>query len=253
MSNYINKIDLNFMIENNNNLEEMNSIDLTEFEEIKNYPKYLINKQGQIYSKIYKKILTNQIIDGYYYLNLTNDTGKHKCRIHRLLALQYIPTDDITLEIDHIDRNRANNNLENLRWVTHYENNLNKEEGKGCIYQDREYWKGRFSWNENGKNEIRQITREDKSEVEDWLEKIKLDHNYKAPIKSRKTIITEQDKRDAMDRHNEYKKNVYYADEANREKKRIKDKEYREKNKEINNAKRREKYANEEKKSLSNI
>ena len=61
--------------------------------------KYLINKQGQIYSIQYKKLLIQQIMDGYYYLNLTNDTGKHKCRIHRLLALQYIPTDDITLEI----------------------------------------------------------------------------------------------------------------------------------------------------------
>jgi hypothetical protein len=229
----------------------MNPIDLTEFEAIKNYPKYLINKQGQIYSIQYKKLLTQQIMDGYYYLNLTNDTGKHKCRIHRLLALQYIPTDDITLEIDHIDRNRGNNNLDNLRWVNHYDNNINKEEAKGCIYQDREYWKGRYSWNENGKNEIRQLTRLEKEDVEEWLEKIKLDHNYKHPIKSRKTIITEQDKRDAMDRHNKYKKEVYYADEANREKKRIKDKEYREKNKEKNNAKRRENYAN--KKSLQNI
>jgi len=206
----------------------MNSIDLTDYEAIKNYPNYLINKQGQIYSKYYKKIMTEQEQKGYKWVKL-NATRNY---IHRLLALQYIPTDDITLEIDHIDRNRGNNNLDNLRWVNHYENNINKEEAKGCIYQDRQYWKGRYSWNENGKNEIRQITREDKSEVEDWLEKIKLDHNYIAPVKSRKTIITEEDKRDAMDRHNKYKKEVYYADEANREKKRIKDKEYREKNKE---------------------
>ena len=206
----------------------MNSIDLTDYEAIKNYPNYLINKQGQIYNKYYKKIMTEQEQKGYKWVKL-NATRNY---IHRLLALQYIPTDDITLEIDHIDRNRGNNNLDNLRWVNHYENNINKEEAKGCIYQDRQYWKGRYSWNENGKNEIRQITREDKSEVEDWLEKIKLDHNYIAPVKSRKTIITEEDKRDAMDRHNKYKKEVYYADEANREKKRIKDKEYREKNKE---------------------
>jgi hypothetical protein len=236
------------MIENNNNLKEMNQIDLTDFEEIKFHPNYLINKQGQIYNKKYKKIMTEQEQRGYKWVKL----NYIKCYIHRLVALQYIETDNIELQIDHIDRNRANNNVDNLRWVTHYENSLNKEEGKGCIYQDREYWKGRFSWNENGKNEIRQITREDKSEVDDWLEKIKLDHNYEAPIKSRKTIITEEDKELQNQRKKEYK-DKYYADEANREKKRIKDKEYREKNKEKNNAKRREIYANGKKLSLSNI
>ena len=233
MINYIEnkKIEMNLIIKNNNNLKNMNSIDLTEFEIIKDYDRYFINKQGQIYSRWYKKLLTQQIMDGYYYVDLTNDTGRHKCRIHRLLALQYLQTDDITLEIDHIDRNRANNNVDNLRWVSHYDNCLNRKEGEGCIYQDRQYWKGRYSWNENGKNEIRQITREDKSEVEDWLEKIKLDHNYKASVKCRKTIITEEDKELQNQRKKEYK-DKYYADEANREKKRIKDKEYREKNKE---------------------
>jgi hypothetical protein len=231
----------------------MNPIDLTEFEDMKGFNKYLINKQGQIYSKRYKQIIEPTDNNGYKWSQYVDDNGKRKkMSVHRLVALQYIPTDDITLEIDHIDRNRANNNVDNLRWVSHYDNCLNRKEGEGCIYQDRQYWKGRYSWNENGKNEIRQVSRVDKTEVEVWLEKIKLDHNYKEPVKSRKTIITEEDKRDAQDRHNKYKKEVYYADEANREKKRIKDKEYREKNKEKNNAKRREIYANG-KKSLQNI
>ena len=42
---------------------------------------------------------------------------------HRLIALQFIkrPTDNT--EVDHINRNRSDNRIENLRWISHSENN----------------------------------------------------------------------------------------------------------------------------------
>jgi hypothetical protein len=248
MNNIIKKIEMIIDNDKINTFDKMSSslIDLNEMEDIIGYSKYMINKQGDIWSKYYKKLITpikNE--NGYLYVDIYNDLKERcKCFISRLLAIQYIPNNDPTkIEIDHIDRNRQNNNLDNLRWCNHYENSINKPLATGSIYQDRQYWKGRYSWNENGKNEICQISRLEKEEVEEWLEKIKLDHNYKHPIKSRKTIITEEDKRDAMDRHNIYKKEVYYAKEENKEHKRLKDKEYREKNKEKYNKERREKYS----------
>lgn len=46
--------------------------------------------------------------------------------VHRLVLQTFTPTDDETLECDHIDGNTINNHLSNLRWVTRAENNRNK-------------------------------------------------------------------------------------------------------------------------------
>ena len=46
-------------------------------------------------------------------------------KIHQLVANAFIPNPDNRREIDHIDRNTANNRVDNLRWCTRSENLLN--------------------------------------------------------------------------------------------------------------------------------
>ena len=55
---------------------------------------------------------------------------------HRLIALQFIENDDPEhkTEVDHINRNRSDYHIENLRWVTIAENSKNKSSSYGIIY-----------------------------------------------------------------------------------------------------------------------
>lgn len=46
--------------------------------------------------------------------------------IHRLVLETFVGPPPDGCECDHIDRDPSNNKLENLRWVTHYENMKNK-------------------------------------------------------------------------------------------------------------------------------
>ena len=62
----------------------------------------------------------------YGYLHVTLN-GK-QWRMHRIVAFQWIENDDPVnkMFVDHINRNRADYRIENLRWVTISENNYNR-------------------------------------------------------------------------------------------------------------------------------
>lgn len=94
--------------------------------EIQGYENYLIYEDGRVYSKK-RNIFLKLLLDGdkYYRVTLCKDGKRIYKSIHRLLALHYIPNPDNKPCIDHIDRNRQNNDICNLRWVTHKENSNN--------------------------------------------------------------------------------------------------------------------------------
>ena len=91
---------------------------------IPNFSNYLINRNGEIFSKISNKFLKTYINGvGYEAIKLIDDLGKKKhLLIHRALAELFIPNPDNKQEVNHIDANRANNSLNNLEWVTPSEN-----------------------------------------------------------------------------------------------------------------------------------
>lgn len=98
-----------------------------EWFEIPGHPNYLIREDGEIFFKgcqgkrIYRKPqMIKKCINpiGYYIVHL----DRKVYTLHRLLALTFIPNPENKPEVDHIDGNRLNNSLSNLRWATHKEN-----------------------------------------------------------------------------------------------------------------------------------
>lgn len=76
--------------------------------------KYAITEDGKIYSYRSKKFI-NPYIDDHGYRRV--DLGDKKYRIHVLLGRIFIPNPENLPTIDHIDRNKLNNDLTNLRWA----------------------------------------------------------------------------------------------------------------------------------------
>lgn len=73
-------------------------------------------------SRILKAVLDTK---GYPRVALCVCKSKKYCAVHRLVAEAFIPNPFNKPDVDHIDTNRANAIVSNLRWVTSSENHLN--------------------------------------------------------------------------------------------------------------------------------
>lgn len=94
---------------------------------IKYCPDYSIDKSGKCYS--HKKSKTIELVgcldkDGYRMFGLRRKGDKKKWfKAHRLVAEAFIENSLGHPQIDHIDGDKLNNNVTNLRWCTNFENN----------------------------------------------------------------------------------------------------------------------------------
>lgn len=60
---------------------------------------------------------------GYLFVNLSKDNKVKQFYVHRLVAIAFIKNEEDKPQVNHIDGNKANNNVENLEWLTCSENN----------------------------------------------------------------------------------------------------------------------------------
>ena len=90
--------------------------------EIQDYPNYLIHPDGRVENKKTGRILKPYDNNGYNTVTLRNHSKRKLYRIHRLIAIHYIPNPNNYQFIDHKDGNKLNNNIDNLRWVNAIQN-----------------------------------------------------------------------------------------------------------------------------------
>ena len=79
-----------------------------------------------------RRIATGRILKsglnarGYYTVSLCKNGKATTKKIHRLVAIAFIPNPENKECVDHIDNNRKNNNVNNLRWCSNAENQRNR-------------------------------------------------------------------------------------------------------------------------------
>ena len=94
--------------------------------ELKDFPKYIILPDGQVFSKSSKKYLSTRINSGYKYVTLYNGKKKKDCSIHSLVALAYLENLHNFPMVNHKNHDRLDNRVDNLEW-TSYSDNMKKK------------------------------------------------------------------------------------------------------------------------------
>ena len=87
-----------------------------------NFNDYIITRDGNVISPSGKTLKGRVTKNGYLRVIIS---GKYYY-IHRLVADAFIPNEDNKPQIDHKNGNKKDNRVENLRWVTSYENMNNQ-------------------------------------------------------------------------------------------------------------------------------
>lgn len=101
-----------------------------EYKEIKGYDgKYIINNQGDIISN-YTHIFVKQRLrkNGYLDVGLYKTNGERERHLsHRLVAECFIENPNNLPTVDHIDGDKTNNHISNLRWADYNLQALNRK------------------------------------------------------------------------------------------------------------------------------
>lgn len=86
--------------------------------------RYCVTSWGRVYDMTTGRFLKPEVTKkGYLRVDLYDEYGKRKhVKVHRLVALSFIENPDGKPQVDHIDGNKQNNSVTNLRWCTDEEN-----------------------------------------------------------------------------------------------------------------------------------
>ena len=145
--------------------------------------KYVFHPNGtilRIWDGYTNEVKTSKDGKGYMKICLYKDGKRKTFKVHRLLAIAFIPNPQNKPFIDHINGIKHDNRLENLRWVTHQENmngfrsNPVQVITKGGISKTKYGWKWKFYM--TGKRKSKQM--KSKEDLLKFREKKLAEHQF---------------------------------------------------------------------------
>ena len=104
---------------------------MEEWRPVVDFPEYQVSNLGRVKSNLKWRGTDERILipkkhnAGYHIVCLRKEGKNYYQLIHRLVALAFLPFEKKQV-VDHINRNKKDNRLNNLRWTSSSLNNINK-------------------------------------------------------------------------------------------------------------------------------
>lgn len=107
---------------------------------------YQVSSYGRVRNKDKKILSQRNSKDGYKRVQMARKTKS----VHRLVLEAFKPKPENKTQCNHIDGNKQNNHIDNLEWVTDYENKLHYFKLKGFHHDPNKPKRKRYNYNRTG-------------------------------------------------------------------------------------------------------
>ena len=147
-----------------------------EFREIPNTD-YMISNIGTVIGQKGAELVQMTSPTGYRVVNIYDrEKNMKQKKVHRLVAEAFILNPENLPIVDHINRIRSDNRVENLRWVSSARNKQNSESKNNCIrFKNNKRFYAQFRCNGQYHGSPGFLTKE---EAEEWLNQKRNELNH---------------------------------------------------------------------------
>ena len=122
---------------------------IEEFRMVQGFMDYKVSNMGRVLNVKTKRILKACVNShGYSNVVLCQNGKKHNYKIHRLVAREFLDNPNNKKCVDHINHDRTDNHVWNLRWCSHSDNNRNvtKQQNTSSMYLGVSWHKLKNKW-----------------------------------------------------------------------------------------------------------
>ena len=113
---------------------------------VPDFPAYEVSTKGQVRNSKGHRLSQRKSTRGYLDVSLCKKGKRKHAVLHQLVAQAFLPNPHSKPLVDHIDGDKTNNTVGNLRWATHSENTINSPSHRGTsmmkgVRKERGKWR----------------------------------------------------------------------------------------------------------------